>query len=140
MAQQNLPQLQILYDGTRPLHVSLIRTLKRFDRQHRVQLSNMAARKFEPRLFDKTPQEMTPELHARRADGTWLRGPEALREFCVAVGLGPFVALTKVPGLRQSLNVGYRWLVRRINRPVMAPRCAAAVERRMSQERSLRSV
>ncbi|MCA9051758.1 MAG: DUF393 domain-containing protein [Planctomycetaceae bacterium] len=136
MPQQSLPQLQILYDGSRQLHVSLIRTLKRFDRQHRVQVNNMAARKFEPRLFDKTPQEMTPELHARRADGTWLRGPEALREFCTAVGLGPVVAFTRVPGLRQSLNVGYRWAVRHINHPVRIPQCTTTVVRANSQGQS----
>ena len=104
--------IDVLYDGNCPFWVCTTHFVKRFDRRHRIHLTNIAARKFDARIFDKSQCELTGEIHALRSDGTWLKGLDAFRELCSAVGLGPVFLLTRLPVFRQLSNMGYRLFAR----------------------------
>ena len=73
---------------------------------------------------------VTPEEHAdfmarirgRLPDGTMIEGVEVFRRLYAAVGFGALVAMTRVPGLSQLLDLGYRVFAR--NRLRLTGRCA----------------
>lgn len=48
------------------------------------------------------------EMHGRLPDGSWVTGVEVFRRLYSAVGFGPVVWLTRLPVVRQLLNLGYR--------------------------------
>ena len=99
--------IDLLYDGNCRFVMRTIQFLKRLDRRNRIHLTNTAARKFDAASFDKSQGELTAEIYARLADGTWLKGLDAFRELSSAVGLAPLVLVTRLPLIRPALNVGY---------------------------------
>lgn len=111
--------IDILYDGKSSNLVLIVQFLKRRDRKNRIHLANMAARKFDAGIFDRSHGELTAEIYARMPDGSWLKGLDAFREFGAAAGLKPMVFVTQLPLIRSLLDVIYRvlakWLFR--NRP-----------------------
>ncbi|MEJ7593861.1 MAG: DUF393 domain-containing protein [Planctomycetaceae bacterium] len=100
--------IDILYDGNCGFLVGITQFLKRLDRRHRIHLANMAARKFDAGIFDRSQGDLTAEIYARMPDGTWHKGLDAFREFGSAVGLRPLVLVTQLPLFRSLLDVGYR--------------------------------
>ena len=63
------------------------------------------------------------EMHGRLPDGTWVRGVETFRRIYTALGLGPVVWLTRLPGVSHALDWGYRTFAR--NRVRLVGRCDA---------------
>ncbi len=64
---------------------------------------------------------MMARIHGRAADGSFIEGVEVFRQMYAAVGLSPLVALTRLPGITQLLDVGYRWFAK--NRLRLTGRC-----------------
>ena len=64
-------------------------------------------------------------LHAGNTDaatdGTWVTGVEVFRRLYAAVGFGPVVRLTRLPLIKQMLNVGYTVFAK--NRLKLTGRC-----------------
>jgi monofunctional biosynthetic peptidoglycan transglycosylase len=60
-------------------------------------------------------------IHARLPDGTLVEGVEVFRRLYAAVGFGPLVALTRLPGIAWLLDRLYRWFAR--NRLRLTGRC-----------------
>ena len=104
--------ISVLYDGNCPFLIRATRLLKRLDRRHAIHLTNIAARKFDARLVDKSQQELTDEIYAQLSDETWRKGPDAFREICSAIGLEPLVMMTRIPVVRQLSDMGYRCLAK----------------------------
>ena len=102
--------IHVLYDGDCPFFARTAKLLKRLDRQHRLLFANVAARKFEPLIFNKSKGELATEIHAHLPDGSWLKGLDAFRELYSIVGFGPLVLPTKLPVLRQLTDGAYRVL------------------------------
>ena len=61
------------------------------------------------------------EIHARLPDGSVIRGVEVFRRLYAAVGFGPLVALTRLPGISQLLDAAYGLFAK--NRLRLTGRC-----------------
>ena len=114
-------QVEVFFDGDCPLCMREIRMLRRLDRRHRIQFTDIASRDFDAARYGKTQTEFMASIQGRSADGQWLDGVEVFRQLYAAVGLGPVVALTRVPGVSHGLDAGYRWFSR--NRLRLTGRC-----------------
>lgn len=95
--------------------------LRRLDRRGRIQFTDIAADGFDATRYGKTHAELMASIKGRSADGEWLDGVEVFRQLYGAVGFGPLVALTRLPGVRHGLDAGYRVFSR--NRLRLTGRC-----------------
>ena len=114
----------VFFDGDSRFWVREVRFLKRLDRRHRFHFTDISARGFDARIFNKNQQTLTAEIHALRPDGTWIRGAEVLRHVYASVGFGPLVFVTRLPLIRQVSNLSIRILNRYL------PQRRGAVRRR----------
>lgn len=105
-------RIQVFYDGDSRFLVREMQLLKKMDRKDRICFSNIAARNFDARIFEKTQRDLMADVHGLLPDGTWLRGPEVFRCLYAAVGLRPLVWLTRIPVLKQLLDAAYRIFAR----------------------------
>lgn len=106
------PMVEVFYDGDCPLCLREIRMLKWFDRRRRIQFTNIAASGFAPAAYGLTMQEFMDEIQGRLPDGRWIRGVEVFRQLYRAIGLGPLVWTSRLPGISQLLDCGYRFFAR----------------------------
>lgn len=113
--------IEMFYDGNCPLCVRETRLLQRMDRKNRIQFTNIADAGFDASALGRTHREFMAQMHGRLADGTWITGVEVFRRLYAAVGLGPVVWLTRLPVIKQCLDLGYRIFAR--NRLWLTGRC-----------------
>ena len=97
----------MFYDGDCPLCMRETRLLRRMDRHKRIRFTNIAAADFDATTVDRTQAELMAEMHGRLMDGSWVTGVEVFRRLYSAVGLAPVVWITRLPIIRQFLDVGY---------------------------------
>lgn len=113
---------EVFYDGACPLCMREIRMLRRLDRRGRIQFSDIAAAGFDAHARAGVDYEtLMARIHGRLADGTLVTGVEVFRRLYGAVGFGPLVALTRLPGVAQLLELGYVWFAK--NRLRLTGRC-----------------
>lgn len=62
-------------------------------------------------------------IHGRLPDGTWIEGVEVFRRLYAAVGFGPLVMLSRLPGVAQVADAAYALFAR--NRLKLTGRCEA---------------
>lgn len=62
-------------------------------------------------------------IHGRLPNGEWIEGVEVFRRLYAAVGFGPLVALSRVFGIRQLLDLAYDVFAK--NRLRITGRCDA---------------
>jgi predicted DCC family thiol-disulfide oxidoreductase YuxK len=116
-------QVEVFYDGECPLCLREINMLRWMDRKDRIRFTNIADSSFNPADYDKTMKEFMDEIQGRLPNGTWIIGVEVFRRLYAAVGLGPLVALTRLPGVSHGLDLGYRVFAK--NRLRLTGRCNA---------------
>ena len=77
-----------------------------------------------PPDFAVEVDELMARIHARLPDGNLVEGVEVFRLMYAAAarGLGPLVALTRLPGVTQLLDASYTWFAK--NRLRLTGRCA----------------
>lgn len=97
--------------------------LQRWDRRGRILFTDIAAPEFHAETLGQSLTTLMAEIHGRLPDGTWIKGVEVFRRLYTAVGFGPLVWLTRLPGLSQLLDLGYRLFAR--NRLKLTGRCTA---------------
>ncbi len=117
---QNIDSLELFFDGDCPLCVREVGLLKRLDRRARILFTDIAAVGFRAPEDVDYPTLMN-RIHARRGH-VWYEGVEVFRQLYTEVGLGPVVALTRLPGIAQLLDAGYRVFAK--NRLRLTGRCA----------------
>lgn len=115
---------EVFYDGECPLCRREISWLRRLDRRGRLRFSDIAASGFSAHALGFSPEDLMAEIHGRFPDGRIVRGVEVFRQLYAAVGFGPLVFLTRLAGVRQLLDVGYRLFAR--NRLKLTGRCTDA--------------
>ena len=69
----------------------------------------------------KTYTELMEVIYGRLPDGTLVSGVETFRQLYAALGFGPVVALTRLPGVRHALEVAYHLFAK--NRLRLTGRC-----------------
>lgn len=100
-------QVQVFYDGACPLCVREIAMLHWLDRKHRIWFTDIASPYFAAASFGTSYDALMAEIRGRLPDGGWIQGVEVFRRLYSAVGFAPLVALTRLPGIRALLDIGY---------------------------------
>lgn len=98
---------EVFFDGDCPLCKREIDALRFLDRRRKILFTDIAAPGFDAAPLGKTYRELMDAIHGRMPDGTLVTGVEVFRQLYKAIGLGPLVALTRLPGLSHALDLGY---------------------------------
>lgn len=114
--------IEAYYDGACPLCVREVRLLRRLDTRGRLRFVDIAAPGFDAASVGVSREALMDRIHGRLADGTLVEGVEVFRRLYAAVGFGALVAPTRLPGVRQMLDLAYRWFAK--NRLRLTGRCA----------------
>jgi predicted DCC family thiol-disulfide oxidoreductase YuxK len=115
--------IQVFYDGACPLCLWEMRMIQGRDRRRRIRFVDIAAADFDAASVGLSWQTLMDRLHGRLPDGTLVEGVEVFRRLYAAIGFGPLVALTRLPGIRQLLDLAYRTFAR--HRLRLTGRCVA---------------
>lgn len=99
--------VEVFYDGECPLCMREIRMLMRLDRRGRIRFTDIAAPEFDASSLGLDPAALMDRIHGRLADGTVIEGVEVFRRLYGAVGFGPAVALSRLPGVAGLLDAAY---------------------------------
>ncbi|MEM7316591.1 MAG: DUF393 domain-containing protein [Planctomycetota bacterium] len=120
-SKSNAYDVEVFFDGDCPLCKKEINFLKRRDKSDRILATDISSPEFVPAEFGKNYETLMAEIHGRLPDGTWITGVEVFRRLYAAIGLGPLVMLTRLPGIRHVLDFGYRIFAK--NRLKLTGRC-----------------
>jgi predicted DCC family thiol-disulfide oxidoreductase YuxK len=108
----NIYPLEFLYDGNCPICRYDVTRLHNADRHGRIIFIDITAPDFEATTYDRTRQMLLARIHARRADGVIVEGPEVFRLVLTALGYGWLVAPTRWPVFNQITEITYSWFAR----------------------------
>jgi predicted DCC family thiol-disulfide oxidoreductase YuxK len=100
-------EVEVFHDGACPICNREINLLRRLDRRGRIRFTDIAAEGFDAAGVGLTWEMLMDRIHGRLPDGTLIEGVEVFRRLYAAVGFGPLVAVTRVPGISQLLDLGY---------------------------------
>jgi len=114
--------IEAFYDGHCPLCAHEVRVLRRLDRRQRIRFVDIADEGFDAGSVGVPWEALMDRIHGRLPDGTLVEGVEVFRRLYTAVGFGVLVAPTRLPGIAQLLDLGYRWFAK--NRLRLTGRCA----------------
>ncbi len=113
--------IEVFYDGACPLCMREIRMLRGRDRRQRIRFVDIAADSFDAASVGLSWKALMDRIHGRLPDGTLVEGVEVFRRLYAAVGFGPLVALTRLPGVTQLLDLAYHAFAK--NRLRLTGRC-----------------
>ena len=100
-------RIEVFYDAGCRLCRKEIRFLKRMDRDGNICATNIDDPNFcAPDGYSW--DTLMARIHARLPDGHILEGPEVFRQLYMAAGFGWAIPLTRLPGIEQCINAGYR--------------------------------
>ena len=116
--------LEMFYDGDCPLCNREVALLRRLDKAGKIKFMDISRPEFDPSVYGKDRATLMAEIHARRPDGSWIRGVEVFRQLYEAVGFRCLVKLSRLPLLSQLLGLGYRLFAK--NRLRLTGRCEAS--------------
>lgn len=114
-------EVEVFHDGACPLCAKEIRMLARLDRRQRIRFTDISAAGFDASQVGLTWEALMDRIHGRLPDGTVIEGVEVFRRLYAAVGFGPLVAATRLPGIAHALDAGYRLFAK--NRLKLTGRC-----------------
>jgi predicted DCC family thiol-disulfide oxidoreductase YuxK len=117
--------IEVFFDGACPLCAREIALLRGMDRRGRIRFTDITDPGFDPTACGRTMGELMAGIQGRLPDGTWVQGVEVFRRLYSAVGLSWAVAPTRLPGVSQVLDAGYRLFAK--NRLRLTGRCADGV-------------
>lgn len=117
--------IEMFHDGDCPLCMREVRLLQRLDRRSRIRFTDIAAPDFDAADVGVDWGTLMDRMHGRLPDGTLVEGVEVFRRLYAAVGFGPLVAITRLPGLTHLLDLGYRVFAK--NRLRLTGRCSDGV-------------
>ena len=106
----------VFYDSSNTIWRGGVEFVKRLDRKHCLHFANIAARGFDPRIYDKTQLELAAQPQGLLPDGTWINGVELIRHVYTSIGFCPLVALTELPIFRQLSELSFQFLARMTQR------------------------
>lgn len=116
--------IEVFFDGGCPLCRREIALLRRMDGgRGRIRFTDIDAPEFDPASVGRSQAELMAHIHGRLPDGSFVTGVEVFRQLYAAVGFGPLVAVTRLPGIRHALDAAYAVFAR--NRLRLTGRCTA---------------
>jgi len=102
-------RVEVFFDGLCPLCLKEIQMLRWMDgKKGRIRFTDIAADDFDAEALGTTFDDLMERIQGRLQDGTWIEGVEVFRELYGAVGFGPVVWITRIPGISHLLDAGYR--------------------------------
>ncbi|HKW83123.1 MAG TPA: DUF393 domain-containing protein [Burkholderiaceae bacterium] len=104
--------LTLFYDATCPVCALEMDHLRERDAAGRLVFVDIGAPGFDAAAHGATLQAMNAEIHAKRPDGSMLKGVEVLRLAYEAVGLGWVFGASAWPVLRPAFDIAYRVFAR----------------------------
>jgi predicted DCC family thiol-disulfide oxidoreductase YuxK len=113
--------IEVFYDGACPLCMREIRMLSGRDRRQRIRFVDIAAPDFDAASVGLSWETLMDRIHGRLPDGRIIEGVEVFRRLYAAIGFGPLVALTRLPGITQLLDLAYHAFAK--NRLRLTGRC-----------------
>lgn len=113
--------IEVFFDGGCPLCLREINMLRRWDKRGRIRFSDIDAPELPPSAAGKTYDELMARIQGKLPDGTWVEGVEVFRRLYSAVGFGRIVWCTRLPIIKQILNLGYKIFAK--NRLRLTGRC-----------------
>lgn len=116
---------EVFFDGDCPLCKREIGLIRRMDRRRRIHFTDIADPLFRPETVGKSMDELMAQIYGRLPDGTFVTGVEVFRRLYGAIGVGPVVWVSRLPGISQMLDWSYRVFAR--NRLRFTGRCAGGV-------------
>ena len=114
-------EIEVFFDGACRLCSKEISLLRRLDRRQRILFTDIAAPSFDSSTVGLTWADLMNHIHGRLPDGTLIEGVEVFRRLYAAVGYRRLVALTRLPGVSQLLDLAYRLFAK--NRLRLTGRC-----------------
>lgn len=117
------PGIEVFYDGGCPVCSREVRFLRRWDRRGVMRFTDIDAPGFQAVPGGPGLDDLMARIHARLPDGTWIQGVEVFRRLYAAIGLGPLVALSRLPGITHLLDRAYVVFAR--NRRRLFGRCTS---------------
>lgn len=115
--------VEVFYDGDCPLCVREINLLRRWDKEQRILFSDIASAEFNPEILGIDYSRLMAEIHGRLPDGSIITGVEVFRRLYSAVGFRWPVTLSRLPLIKQILDLGYVLFAR--NRLRLTGRCGS---------------
>jgi predicted DCC family thiol-disulfide oxidoreductase YuxK len=98
-------QFEVFFDGECPLCKREIDMIRRKDTCHQLLLTDIADPSF---ISDEIPLEtLMRQIHGRHPDGRFVTGVDVFREIYQRIGFGSLVKTSRLPVIRQFLNLGY---------------------------------
>ncbi len=113
--------VEVFFDGDCPLCVREIAVLRKLDRNHRIAFTDIADKSFDPSPLGTDYASLMSRIQGRLADGTWIEGVEVFRRLYTAVGFGPLIAVTRLPGISHAMDAAYTLFAK--NRLRLTGRC-----------------
>lgn len=113
--------VEVFYDGECPLCMREIDMLRRRDTEHRIVFSDIAAPGFDALSIGLDYAALMKRIHARLPNGEIIEGVEVFRRLYTAIGFGPIVSATRLPGVSHALDLAYRVFAK--NRLRLTGRC-----------------
>lgn len=98
---------EVFFDGDCPLCTREIAMLRRLDRRKMIQFTDITSIDFSVDTIGKDYETLMGSIHGKMPDGSWVSGVEVFRQLYSAVGLGPVVAATRLPGVSWMLDQAY---------------------------------
>lgn len=103
-----MPEIEVFYDGACPLCKREIDWLRKKDADRRILFTDISATEFQAESTGRTYQELMARIHGRLPDGNLIEGVEVFRRLYQAVGYHRLVAFSRLPVIRNFLDLGYR--------------------------------
>ncbi|MEM6329425.1 MAG: DUF393 domain-containing protein [Planctomycetota bacterium] len=104
--------VEVFFDGDCPLCLREINMLRRMDKAEKIRFTDIAAEGFDTAAVGIDMPTLMAEIHGRLPTGEIITGVEVFRRLYSAVGLGWAVAPTRWPGVRQVLDIAYRFFAK----------------------------
>jgi predicted DCC family thiol-disulfide oxidoreductase YuxK len=115
-------EIEVFYDGACPLCLREINMLRGRDRKHAIRFTDIASEGFDASQVGVSWPRLMDRIHGRLPDGRLIEGVEVFRRLYAAVGFGTLVSASRLPGVKQLLNLSYDVFAK--NRLRFTGRCA----------------
>lgn len=102
-----MTSVEVFYDGACPLCSREAAWLRRLDKRARIRLTDIAAPGFDPAPLGVQQEDLMARIHARLPDGRLIEGVEVFRRVYEAIGFGPLVSVSRLPGVSALLDGAY---------------------------------